>query len=187
VRHIGGRALVFRTTLFSGASFSSMDERRLSLFVKPFYLKMMGYNAVHYGRDLLPGIIEAGREVTAADAIALLSGQWRFSVMGAWFALLFDDEQVTRSVLQALSSSEGKLNSLSLATAATVVAGASAIPSLRQYALRDLEHNWGACGFAACAIEHLGGTVSSCDPDDDDRRALATLLAIAEQLRDGRV
>ena len=86
-----------------------MAEDERIQFVQPFYLKMMRLRFIEYGADLLPAIIEAGREATPTDVVALLNDPWRASVMGAWFALLFDDEHVTESVLQALSSSSGSL------------------------------------------------------------------------------
>jgi hypothetical protein len=160
-----------------------MTERRRSLFVTPFYLQMMRFNSVQQSSDVLTGIKEVGQEASAADVVALLRDHWRERVMGAWFALLFDDEQVTESVLQALSSSFGNLDSPPLAIAATVLAGPRALPSLQAYALSDSEHRWGACGFMAIAIQHLGGSSPPCDCGDSDRDNFATMLELAEQLR----
>jgi hypothetical protein len=164
-----------------------MTERRQSLFVDPFYLQMMRCNSVESGRDLLPVITEAGREATAADVIALLHDPWRASVMGAWFALLFDDEQVTESVLRALSASSGSLDSPPLAVAATVLAASRALPSLQSYALSDLEHSWGACGFAAAAMQHLGAEPTPCEPKEGDRHNFREMLTLAEELRGDQV
>lgn len=154
-------------------------------FVQPFYLKMMRLNSIEYGADLLPAIIEAGREATPTDVVALLNDPWRASVMGAWFALLFDDEHVTESVLQALSSSSGSLDSPPLAVAATVLAGSRALSSLQTYAIADLQYRWGACRFVAAAIHYLDGPTSPCHPGDGDERNFAAMLAVANQLRDG--
>lgn len=118
-----------------------MVERRWSLLVEPFYLRMMGLNCIHYGMELLPAIIEAGREATVMDVVALLHAPWRETAMGAWFALRFDDGEVTDAVLQALVGSQGGLTSPPLAVAAILLAGPRALPSLQTYALCDLEHD----------------------------------------------
>src|SRR5688500_14801135 len=63
----------------------SRDEDR---FVAPFYLAMMGTNAIeHAEADLLRRVVAVGRDASAGDVVWLLRGEWRPRVMGAWFSL----------------------------------------------------------------------------------------------------
>jgi hypothetical protein len=98
--------------------------------IEPFYLHMMGLNALAHGDELLPAIAERGRTLDPADVVELLSDQWRSAVMGAWFALLQDESEVIDAVLRALERSLGSLTSQPLGVAAVVRAGDNALPAL---------------------------------------------------------
>jgi hypothetical protein len=150
--------------------------------VQPFYLKMMRSNALKNGAQLLPEIAEKGATLGAADVIALLQDPWRATVMGAWFALLQDDEAVTTAVLRALEASEGSLTSPPLAVVAVVLAENDALPALVAYAARDEEYARGACGFVAAAAAHLGGSVA-CTASEADSNDFNALLSLARRLR----
>ena len=163
-----------------------MDENERAELIEPFYLEMMRTNAVENGTRLAPAIVHGASQLTSRDVTALLDIVWRERVMGAWFALAFDDETVTSAVLAGLALSYGSLDAPPLAASAVVLAGESALPALVEYAGRDAAAGWGACGIVAAAVEHLGGECSVCVPDDDDRRVLAALLAVAQQIRDAR-
>ena len=92
----------------------SPDEDRL---VAPFYLDMMGTNAIEYAdADLLRSVAAVGRDASVVDVVWLLRGAWRPRVMGAWFSLLHDSDAVTRAVLQSLETSVGSLTAPPLAT-----------------------------------------------------------------------
>jgi hypothetical protein len=91
------------------------DQRRDQL-VAPFYLKMMRENARGNGARLLPALVEAGRTTMPQDIVALLGDEWRTRVMGAWFAVMHDNEEVTHAVLEAVRSSLRSLDSPPLAT-----------------------------------------------------------------------
>lgn len=119
--------------------------------VTPFSLKMMRENARGYGAKLLPALVKVGRTTTPQDIVALLGDHWRTRVIGAWFAVTHDDEEVTNAVLAAVRSSLGSLDSPPLATAAIVLADAQALRALQEYAAKDVTNHWGACGFVATA------------------------------------
>jgi hypothetical protein len=155
-------------------------------FVAPFYLQMMRTNAVEHGPALLPALVATGRTATAREVVALLRDPWRRSVMGAWFALLHDDDAVTTAVLDALAASGGQLDAPPLATAAAVLAGREALPALEAYAVEDAARDLGACGFVAATIEHLGGRTAACAADDRDRHELQQLLDLAGRIRAAR-
>ena len=106
--------------------------------------------------------------------------------MGAWFALLHDEPAVRDAVLASLASSAGSLTSPPLAVVAVALTGERALEALERYATDDIAHEWGACGFVAAAISHLGGTTSACSPSDDDLADFAGLLEVAERLRTTR-
>ena len=163
-----------------------MDDNERTELIGPFYLEMMRTNAVENGLRLVPTIVQAARNLSSSDVIALLRIAWREKVMGAWFALTLDDESVTAAVLDALARSCGSLDSPPLAASAVVLAGDAALPALDEYATRDVSAGWGACGLVAAAVEHLGRECSACLPDDDDRCAFAALLAVALELRAAR-
>ena len=92
----------------------SPDEDRL---VAPFYLDMMGTNAIEYAdAELLRSVAALGRDASVVDVVWLLRGAWRPRVMGAWFSLLHDSDAVTRAVLQSLETSVGSLTAPPLAT-----------------------------------------------------------------------
>jgi hypothetical protein len=134
-----------------------ISDQRLDQLMAPFYLKMMRGNARRYGSRLLPALVKVGRTTTPQDILALLGDHWRTRVMGAWFAVMHDDQEVTNAVLEAMRSSLGSLDAPPLATAAVILAEAQALPVLQAYAANDLANGWGACGFVAAAIEHVGG------------------------------
>jgi hypothetical protein len=154
--------------------------------VDPFYLEMMRENARGNGIRLMPALLEAGRTTTTTEVIALLSDHWRTRVMGAWFAVMHDDQDVTYAVLEAVRSSLGSLDSPPLATAAVVLAGAQALPAFQEYAASDAANDWGACGFVAAAIEYVGGSCEACTPIERDSSAFTELLALAVRLRKQR-
>jgi hypothetical protein len=62
------------------------------------------------------------------------------------------------------------------------VLGTGACHPLARYAAEDATHAWGACGFAAGALAHLGSDTAACAPTADDREAFAGLLAVADTL-----
>ena len=82
----------------------------------------MGSNALRHGADLLPALRKAGSTVSQSEIIELLSGHWRPRVMGAWFALMHDDDDVAATVVRALATSLGYLDSQPLVTAGRDVA-----------------------------------------------------------------
>jgi hypothetical protein len=157
------------------------DEDRL---VKPFYLDMMGINAIQYAdADVLRNVLAVGREASAADVVWLLRSEWRPRVMGAWFSLLHDDEAVTRAVLRSLETSAGSLTAPPLAVAAVLLANHGAAKgALADYLVRDVSHDWGSAGFVGAALEHLAERVPM-KPSNRDRSSFEQLHAIAKAVR----
>ena len=63
--------------------------------VLPFYLEMMGLNALHLSFGLWPELVTAAKAVTLDDAKWLLRvGAWRPVVMGAWFSVRFPAAEI---------------------------------------------------------------------------------------------
>jgi hypothetical protein len=105
-----------------------------SSFVMPFYLKMMGLNALHLTDELWASLIVTGRAVAASDVRWMLrASHWRPVVMGAWFSLAVPAESVMDDLLTAMSESKGSLTASPLAAAATLVAGRAAVPAMVDY------------------------------------------------------
>ena len=159
----------------------SPDEDRL---VAPFYLAMMGTNAIRYAdAEVLRSVVAVGRNVSVADVVWLLRGAWRPRVMGAWFSLLHASEAMTRAVLQSLETSSGSLTAPPLAVAAVLLAGHEAQSALGDYVTQDLSHQWGAAAFVSAAIEHLGSRAPT-ELSEQPRSSFAQMLAIGKTVRD---
>jgi hypothetical protein len=159
----------------------SLDEARL---VAPFYLRMMGTNAIQYADDeLLHSVAAVGRDASVVDVVWLLRGEWRPRVMGAWFSLLQDSDAVTRAVLQSLETSAGSLTAPPLAVAAVLLAKHEAQSSLTQYLAQDVLHDWGSAAFVGAAIEHVGGR-APMELSDRDRSGFEQLHEVGKALRD---
>jgi len=90
------------------------------------------------------------------------------------------------AVLASLASSAGSLTSPPLAVVAVTLTGARALEALERYAAEDVAHGWGACGFIAAAVAHVGATTTACRPSDDDVADFGGLLEIAKVLRTAR-
>lgn len=139
-----------------------------SRFVKPFYLKMMGLNALRLTDELRGSLIATGRVVAATDVKWMLqAGNWRPVAMGAWFSLAVPAESVMDDLLTAMSKSKGSLTAPPLAAAATLVAGTAAVPAMVDYinfiatpARRD-----GSEAVVAAAVEYLGSDPTIALPD----------------------
>lgn len=150
--------------------------------VKPFYLKMMGFNALTCEEEVLRLIRQVGAGLDAGAVVKLLRGEWRPRVMGAWYALLHDTHEVRQALLYSLETSAGTLTAPALATAAIALAGIEAVPSLTAYAAADVSHQYGAAGFIAAAVERLGGAAEWSAPTDQDRDNVARMQAVATRL-----
>ena len=128
-------------------------------FVKPFYLKMMGLNALGVGEDLWAQLVEIGRAATAPDVGWMLrTGHWRPVVMGAWFSLAVPSEAIVDDLLSAMRESKGSLTAPPLAAAATLVAGRAAVPAMTDYIdfIMEPVRRDGSESVVAAAVHHLG-------------------------------
>lgn len=163
-----------------------MESKSLEEMIAPFYLNMMGLNALSAPMELLTEVVETGRLLSAVNVVELLRDSWRPLVMGAWFSLLQDDDTVNEALLQALSSSLGSLTSPPLSVAAIVLTGAKAVPFLQEYLRRDLEFSYGASGFVSAALEHLGDQSHPWQTQDRDRGDFLPLLNCAEWIKSNR-
>lgn len=155
-------------------------EQRL---VVPFYLDMMGTNSARNADPLWDELVRAGREASVVDVKRLLApDSWRPVVMGAWFSLQLDRDQIGADLESAIAICRGTLTAPPLAVAAATVIGRDAAPILTEYIERDLHRQHGAATFVAAVVEELGfETVVS--PEDRDRRNLASMLDVASRLR----
>ncbi|MGW5668065.1 DUF6000 family protein [Micromonospora sp. NPDC003776] len=168
-----------------------MDQRStdelIARYVVPFYLDMMGTNALRYGLPRIPALADLGRGASPADVIALLQDSWRPRVMGAWYAIRVAGPDVCAVVLQALATSRGSLDAPSLATAAVVLDGPGAAEALQQYFDEDQTHGWGAGGVIAAAADYLRRHHQVATPlplpTDADRDTFNALIDIARRLQ----
>jgi hypothetical protein len=152
-------------------------ERRC---VVPFYLKMMGLNAI--GRNVpFDELLNVARETTDDEVAALLSSQWRPRVMGAWLAS-GRAQRLKPTLLASLETSAGTLTAPALATVALHGLAETAVPSLTAYLRNDLEHGWGAAPFVAAVLERLGVRPENSAFDDQDRRNVDRMLLVARRI-----
>jgi Family of unknown function (DUF6000) len=159
-----------------------MERERRAALVDPYYLAMMQLNGLDADESLLRTLAASGRTTSSAEVAALLGDAWRERVMGAWFALFHDERDVGEALARSLETAAGSLAAPPLAVAAVRVLGAGACDPLARYAAEDAAHAWGACGFAAAALTHLGSDTAACPPTAEDRHAFAGLLAVAHTL-----
>lgn len=144
----------------------------------------MRLNVLTDGSELLDAVVATGRTVTTTEVLELLGNFWRERVMGAWFSLCCEDTtEVLPALLHALATSNGSLDSPPLVVAAVLLGGSDAMSTIDLYARRDVEAQWGACGFAAAAIGYLGGATVACSASDRDRTDFASLLGFGRALR----
>jgi hypothetical protein len=153
-------------------------------YVAPYYLDMMGLNAVVEGREHLASIRAAGQSMPVETVIRFLRSDWRPRVMGAWYSLRQEPAAVAAVLLRSLETSVGSLTAPALATAACVMVGADAVTSLETYAAVDVASQYGSAGFVAAAVEHLGVTPTQASATGDDRENLAKMLKVAATLRE---
>jgi hypothetical protein len=155
-----------------------------STFVKPFYLKMMGVNAVRATDELWADVVSAGRTVTADEVNWLLgTALWRPVVMGAWFSVTVPAEAVSTGLVAAMSQSRGSLTAPALAAAATVVAGAEAVPGMIAYLDFMMSRPDGSENVVAAAVEYLGAEAPMV-PSEAGRQAFRDVHGVAVRLRD---
>jgi hypothetical protein len=148
--------------------------------VVPFYLKMMGLNALTHD-TLIGAVREVARTTTDDEVTMLLASAWRPRVMGAWLAC-GRAESVEAALLRSLQTSAGSLTAPPLAAVALHGLGARAVPALQAYLKQDLEHEMGAATFTAAVLERLNAAPPGVLVKERDRTALDGMLAIAGRL-----
>lgn len=151
-------------------------ERRCVL---PFYLDMMGVSVP--SEVPFDTLREVARETTDDEVVQLLGSHWRLRVMGAWLAS-GRASRVEAALLQSLETSLGTLTAPPLATVALYGLGAKAVPSLKVYLQRDIEHRWGSASFVAAVIERLDAAPLGVVINDQDRKAVDQMLVVARRL-----
>lgn len=153
--------------------------------VAPFYLKMMGHNALFsLDKRRYAHLVRLGSRITNAEVTQLLSPRgWRTEVMGAWFSLARPATEVRAPLLDALARSQGSLTAPPLTVASAIAAGPEAASALRTYLAFDLANNAGSAGFVAAALEDLTG-VAPISVSVEQRSDYTSLLDFAATLRD---
>lgn len=152
-------------------------ERRC---VAPFYLKMMGLNALSHQVPF--GVVsEVARSTTDEEVAVLLASAWRPRVMGAWLAS-GRAERLETELLQSLETSAGLLTSPPLAAVALHGLGVRTVPSLQAYLRNDLDQQWGVASFTAAVLERVGSPSSQVAVTDRDRSTVDEMLTVTRRL-----
>jgi hypothetical protein len=145
---------------------------------------MMGLNALSY--DIPFDTLREVAQGTTDDEIAkLLASEWRPRVMGAWL-VSGRAQRLEAPLLKSLETSAGSLTAPPLATVALHGLGVKAVPSLKTYLRRDLEHEWGSAPFIAAVLERLDATPADVAIGDKDRRAVDGMLIVSRRLAEAR-
>lgn len=155
-------------------------SRLESRAVKPFYLRMMGLNALHYEVPW-PDLWRLSGKTSDAEVVTLLRGLWRPRVMGAWLSA-GREERLATELLTSLGTSAGSLTAPPLAAVAVHGLGQTAIPALRTYLEVDLKHQHGSAGFIAAMLESLGTVPTDITIEQQDHTNAQEMLAVAHQL-----
>jgi hypothetical protein len=163
----------------AGVSGLTELERRCVL---PFYLKMMGRNALRHD-DSINAVRDVARTTTDEEVGYLLASSWRPRVMGAWLTA-GRAHRLEAALLNSLETSAGSLTAPPLATIALHGLGHRAAPSLVIYLDNDLKHQLGAAPFIAAVLERLDARPASVPIDDRIRAAVDGMLAIADRIAD---
>ena len=151
--------------------------------VSPFYLKMMGLNAIDDSGALWDDLVATARALTLDEATRLLKvGAWRPVVMGAWFSTGFSPAEIGPDLRRAMATSGGSLTAPPLAAACVAVLGRAALEEMGQYVGRDPGGD-GSAQIVAAGIRFLGAEPAVAVTDEDDE-VFRQLLDVATRLRE---
>lgn len=151
-------------------------------YVRPFYLELMGRNAIRHVDKHETSLRALGPTLDASDVAELLGSLWRPRVMGAWFSLFRPQTEVSGELLRSLETSLGGLTAPPLATVAVHLLGDMAAPSLRIYGSTEAANRDSFWRFTAAALEHLGADSGGRSIEDEDRASFAGMLSAAQRL-----
>jgi hypothetical protein len=151
-------------------------------YVRPFYLDLMGCNAVRHVDKHVASLRALGPTLDASDVAELLGSLWRPRVMGAWFSLFRPPTEVRSELLRSLETSLGGLTAPPLATVAVYLLGDMAAPSLKIYGSTEAANRDSSWRFTAAALEHLGVDSGGRVIEDEDRASFASMLSVAQRL-----
>lgn len=170
-------------------------NRAETRLVAPFYLDMMGSNALWLHVRKRRRLVRRGRTVSLEDVHYLLSGgslemtqgdrvflHWRPVVMGAWLSLRFEPDEVKDALLYSLDHTAGDLTALPLASATVILVGSESAGTLRSNRLRSMDREAHTVAYLDAALESLGEAPENA-VDDDVRASFAELIAFGRQLR----
>ncbi|MFM9918330.1 hypothetical protein [Lacisediminihabitans sp. H27-G8] len=130
-------------------------------YTAPFYLKFR-----RDGLSLAPKIVELAHAASEAQVLFMLeTEEWRSRKMGALFALARKAPSIHKAVLRSLETSQGTLTAPELSSAAIVLHGNEALPSLVMYESNAIARNLGGFDITAAAIHHLGGEPMAGDAE----------------------
>ena len=76
-------------------------------YVRPFYLELMGFNAVNASDDLVAKVRRRSRRLSATRIGQLLQMHWRPRAMGAWYAIAVQDSSLSADVHDSLQTCQG--------------------------------------------------------------------------------
>jgi hypothetical protein len=155
----------------------SEDETK---YVKPYYLKMMGLNAIWEAEaPPIRDVQEVSESVSDETVLRFLRGEWRPRVMGAWFALTHAAATIGADLARSMETCGGSLTAPPLAVSAATVLGREAVPSLMSYATGDVGKRDSSNRFVAAVLESLGQACPEVPIDAKDRESAERMLSVA--------
>lgn len=86
---------------------AAFGQARMLRYVRPFYLELMGFNAVNASDDLVAKVRRRSRRLSATRIGQLLQMHWRPRAMGAWYAIAVQDSSLSADVHDSLQTCQG--------------------------------------------------------------------------------
>lgn len=158
--------------------------RWIETYIKPYYLKWMGYGAAERAEahSLIPDVRDRAAELSVEDITEMVCMQWRIQVMGTWYAIARADESFMTAVHSAFEVCYGTLTAPALTAAVLTYPSDTTAEVLRAYRHLDITRQYGASGIITAALRRLEPDLAERDRTRDDD-ALDGLLDVARQLQ----
>lgn len=163
------------------------SENLSEKYVRPFYLKLMGFNAVAASDELLQEVHRRAGELRPAEVEGLLLSPWRQRVMGTWYAIAAPREGYRDVIHQSLRSSQGSLTAPALLVAVIQYSGSDGLAAIADYARADVASSWGSADAARAAAAILSGALGCANPlvasKPDELQRFRELIGVADRVR----
>ncbi len=138
-------------------------------YLLPYYLCWMGIGGQRdEARRLVPEVRERAAELSLEDIAEMTQMNWRMQVMGIWYAVARNDEQLSRPLHRAFDVCFGTLTAPALTAAVLTYPDTTTEAVLGAYRDRDLRHGYGSAGVVDAALRRLGSELAPAEATPED-------------------